>query len=171
MRIACRHRLRTGKQASKRHGRVAFFPTGKLRLSSCLPDPAQAEPVTLADHLVRCRKLRGLLQREAAALMGVCAESVSQWEAGIAPADRLWPRLVAFLGYDPTPLPETPGERLRVARRQLGLSVKALARALPCDEETAAKWETDKALPCPDHQRALDQLLGPGWWTAEPLGP
>ncbi|MEZ5972582.1 MAG: helix-turn-helix transcriptional regulator [Hyphomonadaceae bacterium] len=137
-----------------------------MRLSSRLPDPLEGEPVTLADHLVRCRKRRGLLQREAAALMGVCAESVSQWENGVMPADRLWPRVVAFLGYDPTPPAQTPGERLRAARRRRGLSIKALARAMLCDEETAAKWETRQASPGGEHSDALDRVLGWGWRAA-----
>lgn len=95
--------------------------------------------------------------------MGVCPESVGQWEAGVGPADRLWPRVVGFLGYDPTQPPRTPGERLRTVRRRLGLSVKAFAKALPCDEETAAKWESDRLLPGKIHSQALDALLGPDW--------
>ena len=95
--------------------------------------------------------------------MGVCAESVSQWEAGVSPADRLWPHVVAFLGHDPTPPPRTPGERLRCLRRRRGLSMKAFAKRLPCDEETVAKWEADRASPGADHARALDSLLGPEW--------
>lgn len=95
--------------------------------------------------------------------MGVCAESVSQWENGVTPADRLWPRLVGFLGYDPTPPAQSPGECLRAARRQRGLSIKALARKLLCDEGTVASWEADRAAPDRDHQRSLDRVLGHGW--------
>jgi transcriptional regulator with XRE-family HTH domain len=76
------------------------------------------------------------------------------------PADRLWPRVLAFLGYDPTPPALTLGERLRAARRRQGLSIKRLARALPCDEGTAAKWEADQAIPVEPHRQALHRLLG-----------
>lgn len=147
----------------QRHGGVAFFPTGKLRISSRLPDPFSGEPVTLADHLIRCRKQRGLLQREAAAIMGVCTESVSQWEAGGTPADRLWPRVVGFLGYDPSPPPTSGGERLKLWRRRQGLSIGALSRAVRCDEATLAKWEKDRALPAPQHGEALDAILRRYW--------
>lgn len=95
--------------------------------------------------------------------MGVCRESVEQWERGKQPTDRLWRRVVAFLGYDPTPRPRTHGECLRAARRRLGLSIKALARVLPCDEATAAKWEADLTSPGREHRESLDRLLGGGW--------
>ncbi len=95
--------------------------------------------------------------------MGVCTESVSQWEGGIVPADRLWPRVVGFLGYDPTPAPKTLGERLRAARLRLGLSMKAFSKRLGCDESTIAKWEADASIPGRRYERMLDCLLGETW--------
>lgn len=78
------------------------------------------------------------------------------------PADRLWPRVVGFLGYDPTPPPASPGQRLRAARRSMGLSINALARALSCHEDLPREWERGKA-PRPHHAAALRKLLGSVW--------
>lgn len=92
--------------------------------------------------------------------MGVCTESISAWEAGQMPSDRLWPKVLGFLGYDPSPTPRTLGEKLQAARRRAGLSIKGLAARIGCDEETVAKWERDSAAPSGAHARAIRQLLG-----------
>jgi len=143
-----------------RQARVAFFGTGKLRLSSTLPAAFPMEPKSLAEHLVRARKSRGLLQREAAALMGVCCESLERWERGKHPSDRHWPRVVTFLGHDPSAPAISDGQRLTSARRGRGLSMKGLARALRCDEATVAKWESGEARPDYRHRRTLRMLFG-----------
>ncbi|PZO49312.1 MAG: hypothetical protein DCF16_14795 [Alphaproteobacteria bacterium] len=72
-------------------------------------------------------------------------------------------RVVAFLGHDPTAPSSSGGERLRAARRRQGLSLKALARALPCDEATVTKWEANCAKPRLPQAQALDGLLGTDW--------
>lgn len=92
--------------------------------------------------------------------MGVCRESVEQWERGKQPSDRLWPRVVAFMGYDPTPAPETAGARLRLQRRSLGLSMRALAGRVGCDERTVTAWEQDRATPSQGQWGRLRTALG-----------
>ncbi|RPH40075.1 MAG: hypothetical protein EHM91_11540 [Planctomycetota bacterium] len=46
----------------------------------------------------------GLLQREAAAQIGVALDTYRFWEgSGTQPRARHWPGIIRFLGYDPIP--------------------------------------------------------------------
>ncbi len=58
-----------------------------------------------------------------------------------------YPRLFAFLGYDPFPPPRSLGERLLAKRRELGLSIERAAGLLGVDEATFRKWERGTAKP------------------------
>jgi DNA-binding transcriptional regulator YiaG len=99
--------------------------------------------------------------------MGVCTESVSAWEAGKVPSDRLWPKVLAFLGYDPSPAPQTAAERLTAARRAQGLSMRALARSIGCDEGTVEKWERGVRMPGRRHRSSAALLFGHDPWAGE----
>ena len=66
-----------------------------------------------------------------------------KWEKGTAPFDRYWPRIVAFLGYDPMGAAVSLAARLIARRRSLGLSRKATAKVLGVDEGTLMRWETE----------------------------
>lgn len=79
--------------------------------------------------------------------MGVCRESIEEWERGKDPSDRMWPRVISFLGYDPTPDAVSMGDRLRARRRAKGLSRKAVAKRIRCDERQITKWESNEAAP------------------------
>jgi DNA-binding transcriptional regulator YiaG len=129
-------------------------------ISKEFPKPAwENEPRTLAEHLLRCRKRRGLLQREVAGLMGVCMQSVIEWEGGKALSIRMWPKVIAFLGYDPSPPSTTFGERIMAARRRFGISLKELAEQLGCCEETVGHWEASRRQPDKVSRRVLGQLI------------
>ena len=64
---------------------------------------------TYGDH-VRARRLElGLYRREVAELVGVDETTIYNWESGRnAPAEKVIPRLVEFLGYSPSILPLSP---------------------------------------------------------------
>jgi transcriptional regulator with XRE-family HTH domain len=50
----------------------------------------------------KVRLLRGLIRREAAAVLGVSGETIENWETGkTVPRADLRERIVRFLGYDP----------------------------------------------------------------------
>ena len=107
----------------------------------------------------RCRQRTGLTQAEAAQKMGISEWTMIKWEMGERePVDRLWPAVIGFLGYDPSPEPTSFGERLRVARRRVGLSAKALAREIGCDPETVGKWERGEQMPKFPHLHVLRKL-------------
>jgi transcriptional regulator with XRE-family HTH domain len=85
--------------------------------------------VTPGDHLKRRRIGLCLLQRELAKELGVSEWMLRHWERNTtAPAIGFVPRIVAFLGYDPHPVPKFLPDRLLAARRQQGISRRA-ARA------------------------------------------
>jgi transcriptional regulator with XRE-family HTH domain len=46
-----------------------------------------------------------------------------------------------LLGYDPSPEPQSLGERIRSARRQQGISQRELAQKLGLDPSTVEAWE------------------------------
>ncbi len=95
--------------------------------------------------------------------MGVSAVTYGTWEQGVRPGAKHWPAIIAFLGYDPSPQPETAGERIRSARRKAGLTAQALAKVIGCDRETVSKWERNLGEPGPTHVARLAMVLGPKW--------
>jgi hypothetical protein len=98
-------------------------------------------PQTLGQHLKKRRRELGLLQREAAALMGVSTATVVLWEKNRArPVAAQFRPLVEFLGYDPTPEPQTLGERLEAKQRSLGASLAQVARYLGWDPGSLRRY-------------------------------
>ena len=97
---------------------------------------------TLGDHLRKRRLDLCLLQREAAERIGVDPTTVTNWELSrTAPALRFIPSIIRFLGYVPFPPGQSLADRLRAARRTLGLSQERVAAMLDVDESTVTRWE------------------------------
>lgn len=53
----------------------------------------------------------------------------------------------------------TLGEKLKEARKQVGLSQEELAKKMNVSRSAIAKWETDKGIPDVDNLRIISQLL------------
>lgn len=75
------------------------------------------------------------------------------------PAVRRYPRIRAFLGYDPFPPPRKAGERLVALRRKLGFSRKRAAKILGVDEMKLARWEQGETEPSAQYVAKLEALL------------
>lgn len=122
---------------------------------SPLPYPAQLN--TLGDHIRKRRLDLGLLQQEVAEQLGVTEATIVNWELNhTSPEIRYTPRIIAFLGYDPSDIQaETLGQRLIVYRQKMGLSQKKLARQLGVDPATLGRWERGKGLPSPKLRNQL----------------
>ncbi|MGQ0675639.1 MAG: helix-turn-helix domain-containing protein [Rhodospirillales bacterium] len=89
-----------------------------------------------------------LRQKDVGRLLKVDAFTALNWEKDkTIPATRYLPRIVAFLGYDPFPAPETLGERIIATRRRLGIARKKLALRLGVDEGALKRWEEDRMTP------------------------
>jgi len=77
------------------------------------------------------RRELGLYQREAAAQMGILTETYANWEKDkTSPVTSQFRPVMEFLGYDPTPEPQTLAERLEAKQRSLGASLAQVARHL-----------------------------------------
>jgi transcriptional regulator with XRE-family HTH domain len=86
-----------------------------------------------------------LWQKEAAVNIGVSLQTYRDWEKGRAvPYAGSWRLIIAFLGYDPSPLPTTLGARLKAKRRELGLSLREAAERLGWDPETIRRYEKNQ---------------------------
>lgn len=88
---------------------------------------------------------RKLLQEQVAAELGVSVMTIGNWEGNhTTVATRLLPKVVAFLGYDPSPEPETLPERIQRARERQGLSQAGLALKLGLNVSTVTAWESGR---------------------------
>lgn len=58
----------------------AFLPGVPLKLKALRPKDFSECPQTLGEHLKKRRRELGLLQREAAARMGILTETYTNWE-------------------------------------------------------------------------------------------
>jgi DNA-binding transcriptional regulator YiaG len=122
--------------------------------------PISETPANLGEHLMRCRRERGLDQKQAAALLGVNPFTLGRWETNRnVPRISHWPGIIRFLGYDPTPEPQTLAKRILALRRRLGIARFKLATRLGCDEGVVAKWEWEISEPAGDLRASLDTLI------------
>ena len=102
----------------------------------------------MGQHLKKRRVELGLFQRDLRKRFKLEKETYANWEKDrCAPAMKHWPSIIAFLGFDPSPMPLTLGEKLLSYRRTQGVSRKALAETLGVDEGTLWRWETDERKP------------------------
>lgn len=119
-----------------------------------------ALPKTIGEHIKKRRLELHLLQTDVARQLGVHVETYKNWERGVdAPMIRYHPKIIEFLGYDPVPEPESVADRVIMARRQLGLTQEALAKALLVDPVTVYRWEKALSVPAAEHVENLDKLL------------
>jgi transcriptional regulator with XRE-family HTH domain len=123
-------------------GFVAQLP---LRFTTPAPKPCYPKQIKhLGDHLRAKRIDLGLLQKEAAARLGVSVASVTNWELGnTEPEERFIPALITFLGHNPLPEPRSQGEAVRRARLSRGWSLATLAAGAGVDPATVARLEAD----------------------------
>jgi transcriptional regulator with XRE-family HTH domain len=79
--------------------------------------------------------------------LGLSKETYANYEKDkTKPVISHWPKIIVFLGFDPSPAPTSDGERLLAYRRQYGLSRAKLARELGVDEGTLHGWEAGRGL-------------------------
>jgi transcriptional regulator with XRE-family HTH domain len=116
--------------------------------------------VTLGDHLKQHRTKQKLLQREVAHILGVTKECYFLWEHDRnMPLPVHFPKILAWLGYDPLPAPRTDGEKAKRRRLQSGLSIKEAAIQIGVDEATLASYEVGGVLQAESRQKILGWSL------------
>ncbi|MEA2911823.1 MAG: hypothetical protein QOJ15_3904 [Bradyrhizobium sp.] len=118
---------------------------------------------TLGEHLKKRRRQLGLLQREAAERMGIQRDTYVNWEKDkTRPVASQFRPVMAFLGYDPTPAPQTLSERLKSKRRQLGVTFAQVARYLEWDPGTLTRYLNGTWRMSPARAATLDAFLSAG---------
>lgn len=131
-----------------------------FRLSTERLMPYPKQPTTIGEHILKRRCELELFQKEVGGQIGVCAWTIMNWEKGHAvPAVRYYPAIIAFLGYDPTPVPTSLGEKIVAWRRRNGITRKALAKQLGIDEAALEKREKDIASTKEDKAVKLTEAL------------
>jgi len=142
---------------------VPFCGWARLRIKAQKQRDYSEDPKTLGDHLKKRRRELGLLQREAAERIGIGRETYSNWETGkTQPVAAQFRPVVAFLGYDPTPAPETLSERLKAKRRELGVTFAQVARYLRWDPGTLTRYLNGTWRMPPARAATLDAFLSAG---------
>jgi len=136
-------------------------PGVPLLLSAKRPDVEADEGDSLGARLRRRRRELGLHQDEAAALLGADPKSVMWWERDERlPFVHFYPAIIAYLGFEPWPEPQTLGAALLAERRRRGVEIRKAAALAGVDEGTWGRWErgewkaTSRSLP------VIDRILG-----------
>lgn len=118
------------------------------------------DPQTLGEHLRRRRLDLGLRQEDVAQRIVASVASIWLWEKNRAQPELKWiPAIIAFLGCDPRPEPETIGERLIGFRVTRGWTQKQLAAELRVDPTTLSRWELGKKTPWGIYLDRVTELL------------
>jgi DNA-binding XRE family transcriptional regulator len=143
------------------HLRVAFLPGARISIKGPKNQVHTCEPTSAGGHLKKCRLQRRLRQVDAALLLNVSVDTYRLWERDrVEPEATSWKRILAFLGYDPSPAGTALGGRLRRWRRALGLTQVEAAYDLGVSPDSYQGWEADSYPPSPAMRAMLLRRVG-----------
>lgn len=122
------------------------MPFCSLTLNAKKPSKFAQNPKTLGDHIKRRRLELSLFQRDVAKLLVVDTSTVTNWEKNrTTPTLRCMPKIIEFLGYDPSGNDGcTLGRRLLRYRKCRGMTQKELARQVGIDPTTLSRLERNQ---------------------------
>ena len=119
-----------------------------------------------------------MFQKDVAKQLGTDQWTLINWEKNrTEPSLAALPAIYAFIGYDPTPEPQTIAERIKARRRALGWSMEKTAEALRVDPTAVGKWEAGGTILYREHrkrvadfismdEKALDEEMRRAWNAA-----
>ena len=103
---------------------------------------------SLGHHIRKKRLDLRLFQTEVAEQIGVSESTIYNWESNeTSPSIRYLPLIIQFLGFNPFPAAASLPDRLKLCRKLLGLTQRAMAWRLGVDPTTLAKWERGRSRP------------------------
>jgi transcriptional regulator with XRE-family HTH domain len=113
---------------------------------------------TLGDHIRKKRVDNGLLQKDAAIILGVCEDSITHWENNRAqPQVQHYPAIILFLGYYPfVHEPESFAGSLRRYRYSKGYSYEAAGNEFGVNASTVRGWEQSLYVPAKRTQSIVE---------------
>lgn len=131
--------------------------------------PKIDENSTIGQRIRRKRLELKLEQKEVAAIIGTCEDTITGWEnARCEPQIQYAPKIIAFLGYNPYSLEsDTFGGRVKSYRTLSGIGIERFAAQLNVDVTTVRDWESNKRLPKRPRMEQLNALLKPEYDTAK----
>ena len=144
-------------------------------MSAARPIPGYpAESRHIGHQLLKRRLDLGLQQKEAATSLGTHPDCLENWEYGRKkPADRSYPAIIRFLGFNPLPEAVSLGESIRRERMSRGWSRPRLASIASVDEASVARLEQDAPADSPTADRSRPQstnadsiTVGPGFTSS-----
>jgi transcriptional regulator with XRE-family HTH domain len=144
--------------------------------------PVAKQPKTLGQHLRKKRFDSGMRQAQVAKRLDISDRTLSSWECDrIYPTWEYWPRIVAYLGYDPFTEPSlgsrkcnetrgvafsslknpvTLGQKLVKRRLETRKNRAQTARKMGVSLKTLTAWERDCRTPSTDSQERIIAFLG-----------
>jgi DNA-binding XRE family transcriptional regulator len=137
-------------------------PFEKIRRKRARPSEILENPQTIGQHLKHERQLRKMFQRDVAKELCINQWTLIGWEKGTKQISQpsFFPRVIAWLGYDPFPIPKTEGEELRQARLRRGLTTRQAADEVGLDQGTWLRFETDKVVQVEMRRRLVGWAVG-----------
>ena len=99
-------------------------------------------------------------QKDVAQLVGVTTDTITNWELNRChPAVKHYPKITEFLEYCVWEYPRTLGERLRLFRIHMGLSLKKFAKLMEVDPFSLKAWESSKRNPTKESREKIQRWL------------
>ncbi len=120
-----------------------MLPYYRWQLAAAKPIPGYPAEIRHIGHQLLKRRLDlGLQQKEAARSLGVHPGCLENWEYGRKkPAERFYPAIIRFLGFNPLPEAASQGDSIRRERISRGWSRARLASIASVDQATVARLE------------------------------
>ena len=123
---------------------------------------------TLVDHIRKRRLDLGVMQKQAADLLGVDTASICNWEINkTEPMVHCLRGIIAFLGHNTLPEAGDLIRKFKRVRCSLGLTQEQLAQKLGIDESTIAGWERGENTPVGPYRKLLEDFLAADGSLAE----
>lgn len=139
------------------------FSTTNTNVCKPIENKLLENPVTIGDKLKNRRLELGILQKDVAKLIGICEDSITNWENNRSePYVKHYPKIIQFLGYVPFEVDDTTlGGKIRLYRYLNGLSQEGLAIQLGINESTVFQYEKNKHMPSIKTLKIIESLLFP----------
>lgn len=128
-------------------------------------------PRTIGERILDRRLELGLLQVQVAKIIGVCTDTVTNWENDRGePQIQVYPKIIKFLGYFPFDIDtSTLGGKIKEYRYLNGLTQERIAKELGVDESTVFHYENGKHKPLKITMEKLKEILEK--WKVQNLHP
>jgi transcriptional regulator with XRE-family HTH domain len=131
-------------------------PDRRTKPRSAYPD----ELNILGDHVRKRRLDLGISQAALGRLLGVDRNAVCNWERALQDPDlSVMPKIIEFLGYEPSTDGLALAVRLRMKRRALGMNQSEFAEHIGAATKSLHYWETGTRIPRGLHLKRIQKLL------------